>query len=483
MDCFQNTSIYQESLKLLQKTRSFTGMEKSPILHEKILHTAIDLTSFIIIGLEKEDIEEGQKDFLKALEYVSNLKNLLFLATEEKVLSNEDYKDVLAQIQILEKKLKVFFKERPRILILSSIMGQGHMSAAKAIQEGLEAKYGKDYDIQIIDFIERIGKLFNKATFKVYESSTKYIPSVYKFFFESSDAKWQVRLLNILNYPLNASKLERMFEKINPSIIISTFPVWDYLVALTWKNEHPECKFISIVTDSISIHNCWVSGVYDYHIVANHDTAISLKKLGADDHKIKTLGFPVRLSFMEQGNRKEFLEKFSLNPKLFTIIFIPSAEKVNKASKTIQEIIAKVDDINFIVITGKNHELKPKLEKFIQHKNVRIIGWTNEMAEFIKNSDLVVTKAGGATVMECIAAKKPMIITQIIPGQEMGNAELIKKYQLGIVTESAQMSVLESIRFIRKNYPNFEKNLKKFSNPEASLKIAEFVHEQLQNNE
>ena len=102
------------------------------------------------------------------------------------------------------------------------------------------------------------------------------------------------------------------------------------------------------------------------------------------------------------------------------------------------------------------------------------------MPEFIKAADIVVTKAGGATVMECIAAEKPMVITSTIPGQEEGNAELIKRHQLGIVPASSAMGISESIEFIRRNYPLFQRNLKKHSKPDAAIKIAEFISNLLQ---
>jgi UDP-N-acetylglucosamine:LPS N-acetylglucosamine transferase len=81
--------------------------------------------------------------------------------------------------------------------------------------------------------------------------------------------------------------------------------------------------------------------------------------------------------------------------------------------------------------------------------------------------------------MECIAAKKPMIITQVIPGQEMGNAELIKLHELGIVQKDAKMSIGECIDYIRNNESRIAANLARISNPEASLKIARFIHEQI----
>jgi hypothetical protein len=70
-----------------------------------------------------------------------------------------------------------------------------------------------------------------------------------------------------------------------------------------------------------------------------------------------------------------------------------------------------------------------------------------------------------------------MIITQVIPGQEMGNAELIKLHELGIIQKEAKMSIPECISYIQKNQDRFLKNLAKQSNPEANINIAKFINE------
>ena len=53
-------------------------------------------------------------------------------------------------------------------------------------------------------------------------------------------------------------------------------------------------------------------------------------------------------------------------------------------------------------------------------------------------SHLLISKAGGATVQETIAAKCPMIISQIVPGQEEGNARLIEETRSGAVATTAE---------------------------------------------
>src|SRR5437764_10558929 len=53
--------------------------------------------------------------------------------------------------------------------------------------------------------------------------------------------------------------------------------------------------------------------------------------------------------------------------------------------------------------------------------------YTTLFRSLLMSSHLVIGKAGGASVQEAIAARCPMIVNQIIPGQEDGNARLDRK--------------------------------------------------------
>ena len=49
---------------------------------------------------------------------------------------------------------------------------------------------------------------------------------------------------------------------------------------------------------------------------------------------------------------------------------------------------------------------------------------------------VVVSKAGGATTQESIAALCPMIVSQVVPGQEEGNYELLRRHRAGALAET-----------------------------------------------
>jgi processive 1,2-diacylglycerol beta-glucosyltransferase len=71
------------------------------------------------------------------------------------------------------------------------------------------------------------------------------------------------------------------------------------------------------------------------------------------------------------------------------------------------------------------------------------LGWTDRIPALLMTHHVVVSKAGGATTQEAIAAQCPMIVSQVVPGQEEGNYELLRRHQVGALAESPQAVMTE----------------------------------------
>ena len=100
------------------------------------------------------------------------------------------------------------------------------------------------------------------------------------------------------------------------------------------------------------------------------------------------------------------------------------------------------------------------------------------MPELMMSHHLVISKAGGATVQEAIAARCPMIVNQVIPGQEEGNAELIWRFDLGAIAEkNREVAELVENAFAKKaaQWSEWRENLRKLSRPDAALRIGELI--------
>lgn len=364
------------------------------------------------------------------------------------------------------------------ILILSSSFGQGHLATAKALKNVAINHPELLIDVKIIDFSEEIGKLFNKTSKKLYEINTKHLPALYKWMYVSTDiTHTPIRLANLLSYPLRQNHLKNLLSSYNPDLIISNYPVWQYLALQISKKSFPNLEFATLITDSISVHSSWTIPDSDFYLVANEPTASSLHQLGVSNNKIFSLGYPVHESFMNNDeNITSILSKKHISIDRKIILFSASALRAPYVLRVIRAIDTHYPEMTLVVVTGRDKELHRQIKEynFWETPNRHLIGWTNNMPQLIKASDIVITKAGGSTVMECIAAKKPLIINKVIPGQEEGNAELVERYKIGHIARKSS-EIITAISEIQKDYQAYVARLTEISHPEAAYTILHFL--------
>ncbi len=159
--------------------------------------------------------------------------------------------------------------------------------------------------------------------------------------------------------------------------------------------------------------------------------------------------------------------------------FTSSTRARKKAGKAIDRLL-ELEDVHLTITVGRDPELRAELTERTrkQSDRVKVIGWTNQMPELMMTHHLVISKAGGATVQEAIAARCPMIVNQVIPGQEEGNAELIWRCGLGAIAEkNREVAELVKNAFADRasQWSEWRKNLKRVSRPDAAERIAELI--------
>src|SRR6202035_2730722 len=144
--------------------------------------------------------------------------------------------------------------------------------------------------------------------------------------------------------------------------------------------------------------------------------------------------------------------------------------------------LCRRSDIQLTITVGRDRTLRKAIEGEIKAPAhaVEILGWSNRMPELLMGHHLVITKAGGATVQEAIAARTPVIISQVVPGQEEGNARLIVENECGCLAPDPE-AILEALdsafRQGEKRLQTWLTNISKLSKPDASLQIARFLLE------
>lgn len=75
-----------------------------------------------------------------------------------------------------------------------------------------------------------------------------------------------------------------------------------------------------------------------------------------------------------------------------------------------------------VVICGSNKKLYRDLSFFFsQSRRVRVLGFTDKMRPYMRACDLLISKAGGLTTTEAVAAGVPLLYLNAVPGCESRN--------------------------------------------------------------
>lgn len=325
-----------------------------------------------------------------------------------------------------------------KILIFYGSYGGGHLSAARSIKDYIENHYN-DTEIEVVDCIEYINKLFNKVTTKAYVDFSKNARWIWKQLYYGSENGSLAKVSNSINR-IMAIKLDKLIQEYKPDLIISTHPFSSQMCAILKGKHKINCKLATIMTD-YAPHNQWIvnNEFVDYYFVAHEGMKDELIKRGVESRKIYATGIPLSNRFLLNYNKPKILQGYNLSIDKKTILFFAGGEFGFGKDKTFNRLKAIIDnfpELQVIAVAGRNEKMKERFDTLVEEtqsqNTVKILSFTNQVPELMSVSDLVITKPGGLTTTESLASGLPLIIIDPLPGQEEENAEFIEKSGAGI---------------------------------------------------
>lgn len=355
------------------------------------------------------------------------------------------------------------------ILILTAQFGAGHVSVSNAIKD-LMSEY--NYDVIVENFIDASVPIMNKPMIKLYESNTKYTPGLYNYYYylrKSFDPR-----LDLSNKIYSPNLIQYILE-INPDLIISTFPLAASCVD-NFKNKYPNKNIptLTIITDVVDSLE-WIFNSTNMYFVPSLEIKNRFMQKGINPDKVKVTGVPINKNFYH-------LEKTKSDKLRLT--FMGGGRGLFDVSESyfylIDELLEKNKDLFEIsIVTGKNKKLYNNLTTKKPLKNIKVLGFIDNMPNLLQNTDLLITKPGGATLFEAIHTNTPVIVKNPKIGQEIENSKFIIDKGIGLIYNDEEdlthilnnllkSNLNSTIDFIKENIENFRKSI-------SYKKICEYI--------
>src|SRR5215813_154098 len=314
-----------------------------------------------------------------------------------------------------------------KVLLLSASAGAGHVRAAEAVEKAFKES-GHGTEIRHIDVLNYTNKLFRHLYSKAYIELVNKMPEVPGWIYDKLDKPWKNERRRLALDKLNTRPFVKLLREYQPDLVVCTHFLPAEIVSWLKAKERISSRQAIIVTD-FDVHAMWLCHHYEQYFVAVDEARAYLEALSIPESKITVSGIPIDPVFSQPKHKHEMRRKHGLDTDRTTILLSAGGFGVGAFQPILAALMGMKHNAQIVAICGRNENLKKRVSDLATtissegRINIKAVGYTNEMDEYMAASDLIVGKAGGLTTSEALVKGLVLVITNPIPGQEERNSD------------------------------------------------------------
>lgn len=366
-----------------------------------------------------------------------------------------------------------------RILILTADYGYGHRSASNAIADALQETHGEYCSVEIVNPMDDPSvPPFLRDGENGYDKIVRVAPDLYKLGYEVGDTRLGSGIVKSSLTLMLFNALSKIIHEKQPDAIVCTYPFYQEILSAIFTIENQHIPVLTVVTDLATVNRLWFHPVADLCLVPTQTVYDLAIKAGLPAEKVKIVGIPVRPELIK-GNQDQAVIRKELGwqENLFTVLAVGS-KRVEHLYEALWMLNHSGFPLQLIIAAGGDQDFYRRCQETEWHVETHIYDFVTEMGTFMRGADCVLGKAGGLTVSESLASGLPMILVDVIPGQETGNADYVVSGNAGVLADNPT-DVLEAmchwLENDRLHYQEQANNALQLGRPRAAYDAAELT--------
>ncbi|HUG10994.1 MAG TPA: galactosyldiacylglycerol synthase [Opitutaceae bacterium] len=360
-----------------------------------------------------------------------------------------------------------------KVLILTAGFGEGHNSAARALRSAFYE--APDLSVEEADIFALHAPRLNEFTRRAYHRVINSAPRVWSGFYGWLDrSPLAPRLMRLLAG--ETATLAALLARKRPDAIVSTYPAYAWMLEIIRRRGGYACPLFTVITDALTINSLWYRAPSQAWFVTDSGSAEILVNNGISADRIHVSGFPVNLEFARRPAALQPPDP--AHGSVRRVLYMVNSGRARALATA--KMLLRQSDLLITITAGRDAQLLDELKTLAAEAPGRavMLGWTDQVPTLLMNHHVVISKAGGATTQESINALCPMIVNQIVPGQEQGNYELLRLHNAAALAETPE-AIVASLNTLFANegarWRDWRANLREIAKPNAARTIAATV--------
>jgi len=370
-----------------------------------------------------------------------------------------------------------------KVLIVYATAGIGHKKASMAVKKAYDEMNLPGLEVTLIDALDYTNDFFKWSYLQAYLLMVNKLPTLWGLLYYFTDIPFVdlfVSYIRRVNNWVNSKKLVNYILDTKPDVIISAHFFASEVIADLKQKSLVLSKLITIVTD-YRLHAWWVCEGTNAYIVASEDTRRDLEARKVDPAKIKVMGIPIEPIFSKSLDRPKIFKETGLRDDIFTTLVIGGGFGVGPIEGIVKVIADIPKELQTIVICGHNEELVRKIQSLKdEYKlNMKVVGFVDNVYEYMDISDILISKSGGITVSESLAKEIPLVVISPILGQETGNCAFLVRNNAAVKVSGLNdlKPALEGLIADPMKLDKMKESIKLIKKPNAAYDVAKFAYE------
>jgi processive 1,2-diacylglycerol beta-glucosyltransferase len=318
---------------------------------------------------------------------------------------------------------------QPKILIVSVSHGASHRRAAGSLRKAFEC-VRPELSVEIADGLAHCAGWF-RAYYNSYLIPLKYWPALWgwiegrQYHAEASGPAWL--------YRRGAQPFFRFLEALQPDIVIACEVGMCELAALLKRERGADFYLVGVAPNGVDIDRPWAQPEVDLFITAPGEAVTALTAAGVLPSKIVPCGAPIDPAFASLPDRDTARQRLDLERGLPLLLVLFGGAGIGNPRRIIPELGKIREQHQVVCIAGKSPRLESELRRQCAGRtHFRVLGWVDNMHEWMAAADLLLGKPGGSTLIEALSSGSPFVAFDPLPGNERRACDLIEKWQVGV---------------------------------------------------